>query len=86
MKKTERKASKPEQSKRERTSASKKLPLGPDSDRKAVLDEHEKLQRLFPLCYSAEVGVWSGDNVEVMLKLTYSQAVNLARLLKENKL
>jgi hypothetical protein len=64
----------------------KKLQLEQDSDREAVLDEREKLQRLFPPRYSADIGVWSGDSVEVMLKLTYSQAVNLARLLKENKL
>jgi hypothetical protein len=69
-----------------RTTAGKKLQPEPDADREAVLDEREKLQRLFPPRYSADIGVWSGDKVEVMLKLTYSQAVNFARLLKENKL
>jgi hypothetical protein len=64
----------------------KKLPSEPEADREAVLDEREKLQRLFPLRYSADIGVWSGDKVEVMLKLAYSQAVNLARLLRETKL
>jgi hypothetical protein len=72
--------------KNEKTAASKKLRPEPNADREAVLDEREKLQRLFPPRYSAGIGVWSGDYVEVMLKLTYSQAVNLARLLKENKL
>ena len=66
--------------------AAKKLQPEQDADREAVLGEREKLQRLFPPGYSADIGVWSGDNVEVMLKLTYSQAVSLARLLKENKL
>jgi hypothetical protein len=68
------------------TKPAKKLQLDQDADREAVLGEREKLQSLFPPRYSADIGVWSGDNVEVMLKLTYSQAVNLARLLKENKL
>jgi hypothetical protein len=57
-----------------------------DSDREAVLGERETLQRMFPLRYSAEIGVWNGNNVEVMLRLTCSQAANLARLLKENSL
>jgi len=74
---------KPKQAK---TSPSKKLQSEPDADREAVLEEREKLQSLFPPRYFADIGVWRGDNVEVMLKLTYSQAVNLARLLKENKL
>jgi hypothetical protein len=72
--------------KNKKTTAGKKLQLEPDADREAVLDERVKLQRLFPPRYSAGIGVWSGDKVEVMLKLTYSQAANLARLLKENKL
>jgi hypothetical protein len=74
------------ETKHEKTTASNKLRPEPDAGREAVLHEREKLQGLFPPGYSAEIGVWSGDNVEVMLKLTYSQAVNLARLLKENKL
>jgi len=72
--------------KREQTKLSKKLKHEPDADREAVLDEREKSQRLFPSAYSADIGVWSGDKVEVMLRLTYSKAVNLARLLQENKL
>ena len=70
----------------ENKNASKKPKSEPDAGREAVLDEREKLQRLFPPRYSADIGVWSGDKVEVMLKLTYSQAVNLAGLLKENRL
>jgi hypothetical protein len=65
---------------------SKTLQAEAGADREAVLGEREKLQRLFPLRYSADIGVWSGDSVEVMLKLTYAQAVNLARLLKDNTL
>jgi hypothetical protein len=72
--------------KHEKTKPSKKLKPEPDADREAVLDERERLQRLFPPAYSADIGVWSGDKVEVMLRLTYSKAVNLARLLQENKL
>jgi hypothetical protein len=70
----------------EKTDARKTLKTEPDADRQAVLEEREKLHSLFPPVYSADIGVWSGDKVEVMLKLTYSQAVNLARLLKENRL
>ena len=70
----------------EKTHAGKKPTPGPDADRQAVLGEREKLHSLFPPRYSADIGVWSGDKVEVMLKLTYSQAVNLARLLKETRL
>jgi hypothetical protein len=72
--------------KHQETKPSKKLRPEADAGREAVLDEREKLQRLFPSAYSADIGVWSGDKVEVMLRLTYSQAVNLARLLQENKL
>lgn len=70
----------------EKTDAGKKPKPGPDADRQAVLEEREKLHILFPPRYSADIGVWSGEKVEVMLKLTYSQAVNLARLLKETRL
>jgi hypothetical protein len=74
---------KPKQAK---TNPSKKLQPEADADREAVLEEREKLQSLFPSRYYADIGVWRGDNVEVMLKLKYSQAVNLARLLRESKL
>jgi hypothetical protein len=86
MKKTKSKKTKPEETGHVAKKTSKKLQPEADADREAVLDEREKLQRLFPPAYSADIGVWSGDKVEVMLNLTYSQAVNLARLLKENKL
>ncbi len=66
--------------------AIKKLESEQDADREAVLDEREKLRRQFPLAYSADIGVLPGDKVEVMLRMTYSQAEGLARLLKENKL
>lgn len=64
----------------------KQLPTEQDSDREAVLDEREKLRRQFSPAYAADIGVLSGDNVEVTLRLTYTQAEGLARLLKENKL
>jgi hypothetical protein len=64
----------------------KKLQNEQDSDREAVLDEREKLRLQFPAAYSADIGVLPGDKIEVMLRLTYSQAESLARLLKENKL
>jgi hypothetical protein len=86
MKKTKHEKTEPEKSRQETAKTRKKVQPGPDSDREAVLDERGKLQRLFPSGYSADIGVWSGDKVEVMLRLTYSQAVSLARLLKENKL
>ena len=91
MKKTRYKKAKPEKPEHENTRhetarTSKKLQLVADADREAVLEEREKLQSLFPPRYSADIGVWRGDNVEVMLRLTYSQAVNLARLLKETTL
>jgi len=80
------KKTKPEKTEPETKKTGKKLQPEADADREAVLDEREKLQRLFPPAYSADIGVWTGDKVEVMLNLTYSQAVNLARLLKETKL
>ena len=69
-----------------KTRAIRKLQSEQDADREAVLDEREKLRREFPPAYSAEIGVLPGDKIEVMLKLTYSQAESLARLLKANKL
>jgi hypothetical protein len=68
------------------TKTRKKLENGQTAEREAILDEREKLQRLFPASYSADIGVWNGREVEVMLKLTLSQAENLARLLKEHEL
>jgi antibiotic biosynthesis monooxygenase (ABM) superfamily enzyme len=66
--------------------AVKKLETEQDADREAVLDEREKLRRQFPPAYSADIAVFPGDKVEVMLRLNFAQAESLARLLKENKL
>lgn len=62
------------------------MPNEPDGDREAVLDEREELRRQFPPAYSPDIGVLAGGKVEIMLKLTPTQAERLARLLKENKL
>ena len=56
------------------------------SEREAILDERESLRRLFPAAYSPDIGVFNENTVEVMFKLTRSQAEGLARLLKEHKL
>ncbi len=56
------------------------------AEREAILDERESLKRLFPAAYSPDIGVFNENSVEVMFKLTRSQAENLARLLKEQKL
>jgi hypothetical protein len=56
------------------------------AEREAILDERQTLKRLFPSAYSPDIGVFTEDKVEVMFKLTRSQAENLARLLKEHKL
>jgi hypothetical protein len=60
--------------------------IEPDAERKAILDERETLKRLFPAAYSPDIGVFSDGKVEVMFKLTISQAQALANLLKEHKL
>jgi len=57
-----------------------------ESEREAILDERETLKRLFPANYSPDIGVFNDGKVEVMFKLTYSQAESLARLLKEHEL
>lgn len=57
-----------------------------NADAEAIVEEREHLKREFPSKYSPEISVFRDDKVEVMLKLTYSQAENLARLLKENPL
>ena len=56
------------------------------AEREAILDERESLKQIFPAAYSPDIGVFNEDSVEVMFKLTRSQAENLARLLKEHKL
>ena len=55
-------------------------------EREAILDERRDLQKLFPSVYLPQIGVFKDGKVEVMFKLTRSQAENLARLLKEHKL
>jgi hypothetical protein len=64
----------------------KKIEPDENAEREAILDERETLKRLFPAQYSPDIGVFSDGKVEVMFRLTYSQAESLARLLKENKL
>ena len=64
----------------------KQLEDDQSAEREAILDERESLKRLFPSAYSPDIGVFNEDSVEVMFKLTRSQAENLARLLKEQKL
>jgi hypothetical protein len=56
-----------------------------DAEREAILDERETLRRQFPAKYSPDVGVFSDGKVEIMFKLTYSEAEKLARLLREQK-
>jgi hypothetical protein len=64
----------------------KQLDDEPSAEREAILDERESLKRIFPAGYSPDIGVFNEDSVEVMFKLSRSQAENLARLLKEHKL
>ena len=56
-----------------------------DAEREAILDERETLRRQFPAKYSPDVGVFRDGKVEIMFKLTYSEAEKLARLLREQK-
>jgi hypothetical protein len=56
-----------------------------DAERDAILEERETLRRQFPASYSPDVGVFRDGKVEIMFKLTYSQAERLARLLREHK-
>lgn len=58
----------------------------PDSEREAILDERVNLKRLFPSKYRPDISVCVDGKVEVMLKLTISEAKALATLLKEHKL
>ena len=57
-----------------------------NADAEAIVEKREHLRREFPSKYSPEISVFSDDKVEVMLKITYSQAEKLARLLKESAL
>ncbi len=72
--------------KKRETKTRKQVQPAADSEREAILDERETLKRLFRASYSPDIGVFNDGKVEVMFKLTYSQAESLARLLKENKL
>lgn len=56
-----------------------------DAEREAILEEREKLRRLFPSSHSPDVGVFNDGKVEIMFKLSYAQAEKLARLLREQK-
>jgi len=69
-----------------KATTNKKTEPDENAEREAILDERETLKRLFPAHYSPDIGVFSDGKVEVMFRLTYSQAESLARLLKENKL
>lgn len=55
-------------------------------DRDAILDERANLKHLFPRGYATDISVCKDGKVEVMFKLTLSQAQSLARLLKERDL
>lgn len=55
-------------------------------DRETILDERENLRHLFPVDYSPDISVCKDGKVEVMFKLTVSQAQGLPRLLKEHDL
>ena|SRR5579859_2408320 len=52
------------------------------TDRQAIIQKRESLHRLFPEKYSPDVSVFTDGKVEIMFKLTYEQAENLARLMK----
>jgi hypothetical protein len=53
-----------------------------EAERQAILQKRESLHRLFPEKYSPDVSVFTDGKVEIMFKLTYEQAENLARLMK----
>ena len=60
--------------------------VGAEKDAAAILEEREHLRELFTPAYSPQIGVFADGKVEVMLKLTYAQAEQLARLLAERTL
>ena len=72
--------------KKKRSKPRKRVEEPEDVKRKAVLDERQSLQHLFPARYAPDIGVFTDGKVEVMFRLTYSQAQNLARLMKGRKL
>ena len=53
-----------------------------EAEREAILQKRETLHRLFPEKYAPDVSVFTDGKVEIMFKLTYEQAENLARLMK----
>ena len=55
-------------------------------DRKAILQKRETLHRLFPEKYAPDVSVFTDGKVEIMFKLSYQQAENLARLMNGHDL
>jgi hypothetical protein len=56
------------------------------ADRQAIIQKRESLHRLFPEKYAPDVSVFTDGKVEIMFKLTYEQAENLARLMKGHDL
>lgn len=54
--------------------------------REAIHQKRESLHRLFPEKYAPDVSVFTDGKVEIMFKMTYSQAENLARLMKGHDL
>lgn len=56
------------------------------AEREAILQKRESLHRLFPEEYSPDVSVLTDGKVEIMFKLSYGQAQNLARLMKGHDL
>jgi hypothetical protein len=57
-----------------------------ETERQAILQKRESLHRLFPEKYAPDVSVFTDGKVEIMFKLTYEQAENLARLMKGHDL
>lgn len=56
------------------------------ADREAILQKRESLHRLFPEKYAPDVSVFTDGKLEIMFKLSYEQAENLARLMKGHDL
>jgi hypothetical protein len=56
------------------------------TDREAILQKRESLHRLFPEKYAPDVSVFTDGKVEIMFKLSYEQAENLATLMKGHDL
>jgi len=56
------------------------------ADRQAIIQKRESLHRLFPEKYAPDVSMFTDGKVEIMFKLSYEQAENLARLMKGHDL